>query len=125
MLRLARRNCGMLHLTNRGMPANTRQAFEEDLKGIGPLEGMLIHQASMKAIISRVDAVSEKQLPEMNHPPYLRGGVQRDSNCTTTRRPSFRRLALILENHDFRDACHVPDEVMQDRYGRGDGAQRG
>lgn len=104
-------------------------------------EKMLVHQVSMEARYPVLKKYLNNKFPECTiHliyeagfkgfnlfdrltgdgiscvviPPHL--VTEPKVNKVKTDKRDARRLALILENHDFRDACHVPDrERREDR----------
>jgi transposase len=104
-------------------------------------EGMLIHQASMEAkylVLIRYlrnnfpnctihfiyeagfkgfnlyDRLVDDGIDCIVIPPHV--VTEPKVNRVKTDKRDARRLALILENHDFRDVCHVPDrERREDR----------
>jgi len=104
-------------------------------------EGMLIHQASMEAKYSVLIRYLRNNFPNCTiHLIYEAGFkgfnlhdrlVDDNIDCVVipphvvtepkvnrvkTDKRDAKRLALILENHDFRDVCHVPDrERREDR----------
>jgi transposase len=95
---------------------------------------MLIHQAAMEATYPVLKRYLDNKLPQCGiHLMYEAGFkgfnlydrlTEDGIDCTVipphlvtepkvnkvkTDKRDARRLALVLQNHDFRDACHVPD----------------
>jgi len=104
-------------------------------------EGMLIHQAAMDARYPVLIGYLNNNFPDCTvhliyeagfrgfglHDRLTEDGItcivipphqvtQPKVNKVKTDRRDARRLALVLENHDFKDGCHVPDrERREDR----------
>src|SRR5208282_1324784 len=73
----------------------------------------LIYEAGFKGF-NLYDRLTEDGIDCVVIPPHM--VTEPKVNRVKTDKRDANRLALILENHDFRDACHVPDkERREDR----------
>lgn len=73
----------------------------------------LIYEAGFKGF-SLFDRLTEDGIDCMVIPPHL--VTEPKVNRVKTDKRDARRLALVLENHDFKEACFVPDkERREDR----------
>ena len=73
----------------------------------------LIYEAGFKGF-NLYDQLTEDGINCVVVPPHL--VTEPKVNKVKTDKRDARRLALVLENHDFKDACHVPDkERREDR----------
>jgi hypothetical protein len=106
-------------------------------------EKMLIHQAAMEAKYSVLKRYLENKFPACTiHVIYgagFKGFTLYDQLCedniscivipphlvtepkvnkVKTDKRDARRLALVLENHDYRDACDVPDRERTEKIDR-------
>jgi len=73
----------------------------------------LLYEAGFKGF-NLYDRLTEDHIDCVIIPPHT--VTQEKVNKVKTDKRDAKRLALILENHDFRDGCHVPDkERREDR----------
>jgi transposase len=73
----------------------------------------LIYEAGFKGF-NLFDRLTEDGIDCVVIPPHM--VTEPKVNRVKTDKRDANRLALILENHDFKDACHVPDkERREDR----------
>jgi len=73
----------------------------------------LIYEAGFKGF-NLFDRLSEDGIDCVVIPPHM--VTEPKVNKVKTDKRDARRLASVLENHDFRDSCHVPDkERREDR----------
>ncbi len=73
----------------------------------------LMYEAGFKGF-NLYDQLTEDHIDCVVIPPHL--VTEPKVNKVKTDKRDAKRLALILENHDFKDACHVPDkERREDR----------
>jgi transposase len=73
----------------------------------------LIYEAGFKGF-NLYDQLTEDGIDCVVIPPHM--VTEPKANRVKTDKRDANRLALILENHDFNDACHVPDrERREDR----------
>ena len=73
----------------------------------------LIYEAGLKGF-GLFDRLTEEGIDCVVIPPHL--VTEPKVNRVKTDKRDAHRLALVLENHDFKDACHVPDtERREDR----------
>ena len=73
----------------------------------------LIYEAGFKGF-NLYDRLTEDGIDCVVIPPHM--VTEPKVNRVKTDKRDANRLALILENHDFKDACHVPDkERREDR----------
>jgi transposase len=73
----------------------------------------LIYEAGFKGF-NLFDRLTEEGIDCVVIPPHL--VTEPKVNRVKTDKRDANRLALILENHDFKDGCHVPDkERREDR----------
>ena len=73
----------------------------------------LIYEAGFKGF-NLYDRLTEDKIDCVVIPPHM--VTEPKVKKVKTDKRDANRLALILENHDFRDACHVPDkERREDR----------
>jgi len=73
----------------------------------------LIYEAGFKGF-SLYDRITEDGIDCVVIPPHM--VTEPKVNRVKTDKRDANRLALVLENHDFKDACHVPDkERREDR----------
>jgi transposase len=73
----------------------------------------LMYEASFKGF-NLYDRLAEDGLDCVVIPPHM--VTEPKINRVKTDKRDAGRLALILENHDFKDACHIPDkERREDR----------
>ena len=73
----------------------------------------LIYEAGFKGF-NLYDRITEDGVDCVVIPPHM--VTEPKVNKVKTDKRDANRLALVLENHDFRDACHVPDrERREDR----------
>jgi transposase len=73
----------------------------------------VMYEAGFKGF-NLYDQLTEDHIDCVVIPPHL--VTEPKVNKVKTDKRDAKRLALILENHDFKDACHVPDkERREDR----------
>lgn len=73
----------------------------------------LIYEASFKGF-NLYDRLTEDDIDCVVIPPHM--VTEPKINRVKTDKRDANRLALILENHDFKDPCHIPDrERREDR----------
>jgi transposase len=73
----------------------------------------LINEAGFKGF-NLYDEHTEDGIDCVVIPPHV--VTEQKVNRVKTDKRDARRLALILDNHDFKDGCHVPDkERREDR----------
>lgn len=73
----------------------------------------LIYEAGFKGF-NLYDRLTEDGIDCIVFPPHM--VTEPKVNKVKTDKRDARRLALILENHDYKDSCHVPDkERREDR----------
>ena len=73
----------------------------------------LIYEAGFKGF-NLYDQLTEDGIDCVVIPPHV--VTEPKVNRIKTDKRDARRLAKVLENHDFKDACHVPDkERREDR----------